>query len=222
MYFVKGLRPELSVNLANIPNRKFFIKLQILRLTDLEEYVFDKLEEELPRNMHFHNLTYAKHLYEYSGILAKAENLDHEEILIVKTAALLLPLGYIESYQNPEVSASQIAIHILRDFYYNDHQINTISNLILSTKWTPEPLNHLEKIISDIKMEYLGRIDYLKLYKLLFLERNEYLKPIESREWKKEQMQLIENHQFFTSGARLLREIPSQEQIRLINEDEWM
>ena len=40
MYFVNGLRPELSVDLKGIPNKRFFTKLQLLRLGDLEEKSF--------------------------------------------------------------------------------------------------------------------------------------------------------------------------------------
>src|SRR5208337_4790176 len=43
MYFVKGIRPELSVDLKVIPNKKFFIQLQLLRIQDLEEFMEDKL-----------------------------------------------------------------------------------------------------------------------------------------------------------------------------------
>ena len=53
MYFVNGLRPELSVDLKGIPNKRFFTKLQLLRLGDLEEKVFEGILNDLPANLLF-------------------------------------------------------------------------------------------------------------------------------------------------------------------------
>ncbi|HYW94477.1 MAG TPA: adenylate/guanylate cyclase domain-containing protein, partial [Bacteroidales bacterium] len=219
MYFVKGLRPELSINLAGIPNRKFFLKLQLLRLNDLEEYVYDKLEVELPVNMYFHNLSHARQIYNFAGLLCKAEDLDFEETLMIRTACLLLPLGYISSYENPEIQAATIARELLPGYFYSDKQANLVSNLILSTKWPPSPRNLLEEIMADSRMEYLGRVDFIKLYKLLFLEHNEYLQPMEIRDWKENQIKILSSYSFYTAGARRLREIDADEQIKKMNED---
>jgi adenylate cyclase len=221
MYFVRGLRPELSVNLAGIPNRKFFLNIQLLRLQDLEDHVFSKLDEELPKNLYFHNSEYARHIYSHSALMAKAENLDIEETLLIRTSALLLFLGYTVNNVGAEKISSQIALEILGEFKYSEKQATHISNLILATKLPAEPQNLLEKIILDISLEYLGRVDYIKLYKLQFLEYNQFNKPIETREWKSRQIKFLKEHQFYTSGGRRLREISAQEQIHRIEEDIW-
>ncbi len=221
MYFVKGLRPELSINLAGIPNRKFFLRLQLLRLTDLEEYTFDRLEAELPRGMYFHNAAQARQVYSHAGLLCKAEDLDLEETLMIRTASLLAPLGYISSVENPEKQAAAIAMEVLQDYFYSEKQTNLISNLILSSKWPHAPRNLLEEIMADTSLEYLGRVDYINLYKLLFLEYNEYHKPMEIREWKELQISILGHHDYFTAGAKRLREISADEQIKKIQEDNW-
>jgi adenylate cyclase len=221
MYFVRGLRPELSVNLAGIPNRKFFLNIQLLRLQDLEDHVFNKLDEELSKNLYFHNSEYARHIYRYSALLAKAENLDIEETLLIRTSALLLFIGYTINFIGHEKISSQISYDILKDFGYSEKQATQISNLILATKLPAEPQNLLEKIIIDVSLEYLGRVDYIKLYKLQFLEYNQFNKPIETREWKSRQIEFLKKHEFFTSGGRRLREVSAQEQIHRIEEDIW-
>ncbi len=221
MYFVKGLRPELSINLAGIPNRKFFLKLQLLRLTDLEEYTYDRLDVELSSTIYFHNANYARQTYSYAGLLCKAEDLDLEETLMIRTACLLLPLGYIISHENPEKEAAAIARDILPEYLYSEKQANLISNLILSTKRPPAPRNLLEEIMADTSMEYLGRVDYIKLYKLLFLEYNEFHERLEIRDWKDIQINVLKEHEYFTAGAKRLREVSGEEQIRKINEDNW-
>jgi len=59
------------------------------------------------------------------------------------------------------------------------------------------------------------------LYKLQFLEYNQFNKPIETREWKSRQIEFLNKHEFFTPGGRRLREISAQEQIHRIEEDIW-
>ncbi len=219
MYFVTGLRPELSINLVGLPNKKFFLKLQVKRLNDLEDYVFNKLQEELPKQMYFHNAELARQVYNHSYLISKSENLDIEKTLKVRTASLLLYLGFINNYRNSEVESVNIANEILSGFQYNDRQKNIITNLILSTKPPFEPGNLMEQIMIDAKMEYLGRVDYIKNYKLLFLEENEMLSPKEISQWKLEQIELMENFEYYTAGARRLREISFEEQIERLKKD---
>lgn len=221
MYFVKGLRPELSINLVGLPNRKFLLKLQMLRLNDLEELVLSKLEDELHKNLYFHNFEYIRHLYEYSGLLAKAANLDLEETLLIRTSALLLNVGFTGGYENQENRSAEYARNILQEYNYSDKQIIVISNLILSTKWPPEPGNMLEMVLYDTKMEFIGRTDFIRLYKLLFLEQNQYLKTIDVLEFKRKQLEIIHQYVFFTESARRLREISLEEQLLRIKDDDW-
>jgi class 3 adenylate cyclase len=221
MYFVKGLRPELSINLAGVPNRKFFLKLQMLRLSDLEEILIAKLEAELNKNLYFHNYEYARHLFEYSQLLAKAANMDLEETLLLRTAALFLNIGFIGGYDNQENRSAEYARAILPDYNYTEKQIGIVSNLILSSKWPPEPQNMLEMALYDIKMEYIGRADFIRLYKLLFLEQNQYMRSVDVLEFKRAQLEIIKNYQFFTDSARRLREISLEEQLERIKNDDW-
>jgi hypothetical protein len=214
MYFIKGLRPELSGNLAGIPKRKFFLKLQLLRLADLEDHVFNKIDEESPEQLHFHNPDYARHIYSYAELLAKAENLDMEETLLIRTAILIFPLGYIINYQKPEVEASILSENILTDFKYSEKQIRSISNLILASKFPPEPVTLLEKIMVDIRHEYLGRADYPDLHKLLLNESLEYYPDLDRENWEKNQINLLEEYRYFTAGAKRLSEIAFEEQIQ--------
>ncbi len=221
MYFVKGLRPELSINLVGLPNKKFFLKLQLLRLIDIENYVFNKLHAELPEQMCFHNSEYAKQVYNHSLLLCKAENIDVEETLEIRTANLIVPLGYLSNYENPETEAVNITHEILHEFQYSDRQINVINNLILSTKRPYEPQNILEKIMIDAKLEYLGRVDYILLYKKLFREETDLIEIKDSKKWKKEQVDFLRTFEYYTAGARRLREISFENQIKEIEKDTW-
>jgi adenylate cyclase len=221
MYFVKGLRPELSINLGTLPNRIFFLKMQDLRLRDLEKFIFYKLESELSKNLYFHNINYIKHLYAHAGLLSRAENLTAEDTLLVKTTVLFLFTGLTFTYDNFLNKSSEFAEKILPEYKYNNTQINAVYNLILFAKLQHKPLTMGECIIHDLITEYYGRADYLQLYKLYFLEQNENLGNLKIPNWKDQQIKALKDHEFCTKSANRLREIPAETQILNIELDKW-
>ena len=57
MYYIRRLRPALSVNkkIGEFPNDIFKIKYALRQFTDLQEFMLDKLERELPKTLHYQN-----------------------------------------------------------------------------------------------------------------------------------------------------------------------
>lgn len=218
MYFVKGIRPELSINLRSIPNKKFFIQLQLLRLLDLEEFVFNKLEAELPANLLFHNLKHTKDVYTQVELLGRAENISPEEMLLIRTAALLHDTGYIYNYQNHETKSIEVCREILPKFRYTVDQIETISNLILCTKKNVKPVNTMEQILIDANQDFYGRIDYISMAMNLFNEIKHFNNNKTEWEWFSNQVKILETHDYYTDTARKLREVPQKEQIQKLQE----
>jgi class 3 adenylate cyclase len=213
MYFVTGLRPELSVDLKGIPNKRFFIKLQILRLGDLEEKVFHEILKELPETLHFHKLEHARRVYDQSFLLCRSEEIEQEERLLVRSASLMLFTGLTQSYTNYENRSSVITREILPDYKYSENQIDQICNLILATKTPFDPHNPLEKILIDAKMEFTGRPDYPTQINLLYQELTEMGRKITWPQFKQEQVEFLSHFNFFTLAAQRLREIPAEEQM---------
>ena len=221
MYFVKGIRPNFSSKNDGVPNRKFFIKLQTLRLQDVEKAVFQKFETDLPENNYFHNIEFARHQYEYARLIVKSEQLDAEESLLVLTASLLMNTGYSMTPENHEIKSAEFARTLLPEFQYSEKQITIISNLILSIKVPSDSQTLTEKLLNDISMEYLGRKDFLSQYRLLFRELKLKGAAVTVKEFKKQQIKILMDHNYFTSTAKRLQEVPRDDQIKRIHDDEW-
>jgi len=222
MYFVNGLRPELSVDLKDIPNKRFFIKLQILRLGDLEEKVFNEVLKELPESLHFHRLEYARKIYMQSFLLCRSEEIEQEDRLLVRTAALMLFTGLTQAYQNFENRSAVLAREILPEFAYTESQIDQISNLILATKMPVQPNNRLETILIDARMEYIGRPDYTEKIKMLYQELKEAGSKINGQQFKKQQLELLYNFEFYTLAAKRLREVSGPDQMSTLEQERWI
>ncbi len=222
MYYVNGLRPELSVDLKGIPNRRFFFKLQLLRLGDLEEKVFENILNALPESLLFHRLEYARKVYNQSFLLCRSEEIEQEDRLLVRTAALMLFTGLTQHYHNFENRSSVISREILPDFSYSESQIDQICNLILATKMPFNPNNRLEKILIDARMEYIGRPDYTDQIKLLFQELKEIGSKINGQQFKKRQLELLFEFQFYTVAAKRLREVSGSDQMSTLEQERWI
>jgi class 3 adenylate cyclase len=222
MYFVKGLRPELSVDLKEIPNKRFFTKLQILRLRDIEEKVFDEILTSLPESIHFHTLEHARKVYNQSFMLSRAEEIEQEERLLVRTAALMLFTGLTQSYNYFENRSMIIARELLPRYTYSESQIDQICNLILSTKIPFQPTNKLEKIMIDARMEFLGRSDYHDLIKQFYKELREAGIKISGQQFKNQQLELLHDFEFYTTAARRLREVNGPHQMTRLEQERWI
>jgi len=222
MYFVNGLRPELSVDLKEIPNKRFFTKLQLLRLTDLEDLVFESILKNLPEYIHYHSLEIAQKVYNQAFLLCRAEEIDQDDRVLIRTAALFLNTGLTQAYNNHENRSAVICREVLPSFQYSEKQIDQICNLILATKLPFDPQNRLEKILIDAKMDYIGRPSYSTKIKLLHQELNEAGIKINGQQFKNKQLELLFEFEFYTLSAQRLREVTGTDQISIIEQERWI
>ncbi len=222
MYYVNGLRPELSVDLKGIPNRRFFLKLQLLRLGDLEQKVFTEILTKLPESLYFHKLEYARKVYNQSFLLCRSEEIEQEGRLLVRTAALMLFTGFTQDYQNFENRSAVISREILPDFSYSEKQVDQICNLILATKKPFKPNSQLEKILIDARMEFIGKPDYTKQMKFLFKELTATGSNINGQQFKKQQQELLFGFEFYTVAAQRMREVSGNDQMSTLDLERWI
>jgi adenylate cyclase len=218
MYFVMRIRPELSVDLKGLPNKRFLTQVQILRLADFEEAIITRLEGELPKNLYFHDFKHTINVSTQVELLGRAEGIDEEDLLHVKTAALLHNMGFLKVYDDQEEAGCEFAQDILPQYKYNENQIEKICELIRSTKMPPKPENLLEEIICDANLDYLGRVDFIPLTNKLFMELKDQNKVNSKNEWLFQQIEFIKKHNFYTKTERLLRDVSKEEQIKKLKE----
>ncbi|MFA8433832.1 MAG: adenylate/guanylate cyclase domain-containing protein [Marinifilaceae bacterium] len=219
MYFVKGFKPAMCSDLKGlIPNQHFKTRFQMLRYDDLEESILTKLENELPKNLYYHNLKHTIDVITEVEIIGRKEGVSNEEMLLLKTAALFHDTGFILSYNDHEEYGTKLARHILPQYFYEPHQQEAVCNLIMATKLPPQPQNRLERIICDADLDYLGRTDFIPVSGSLYRELREYGRIKSIDEWNRMQIKFIENHQYFTETARNMRDVNKQKQLEKLRE----
>ena len=224
MFVVNGIRPEFSMREKGImPNALFNTKFKLIQFTDIQELILDRLENELPGYLYYHNVKHTVDVVTEVELIGWAEGLDDEGILMLKTAALFHDAGHTIAYDEHEYHGTELAKKFLPDYGYSEEQIEKICNIIMATKLPPEPKDIYQEIICDADLDYLGRSDMIPVSNTLFKELHEQNKIGTLNEWNKLQVKFISGHSYFTKTARSLREVNKQKQIerirKLITED---
>ncbi len=218
MYFVKGLKAEFQDVNEYTGNNKFQVQVQLLRLLDIEEVILQRLEQESPEYLFYHNAAHTYHVYTQVELLGRAENISDEDLLCLRTAALLHDIGYLEDIEDHEIKSVEAARKMLPEYKFTEEQIEKICELILATSLPPKPKNLLEQIICDSNLDHLGRVDFLILSDKLFQEYRTKNLFKSKRDWNIYQIDFLKNHDFFTAAARKLREVSKEEQIENIKQ----
>ena len=193
MYFVEPIQDRLDFEKA-------------------KEFILEKLERELPTHLKYHNVAHILDVFQASLHYAKLEELSPEETTLLKTASLFHDSGFIIQAANHEVLSCNIAEESLPNFGYNAEQIQKIKGMIMATRIPQTPTNHLEEILADADLDYLGRDDFEKISERLFQELN----FTDRNEWNKIQISFFEKHHYFTESAKRLRNIKKQENLQRI------
>lgn len=220
LYQVKGFTPKYSIDKKGLlPNKRFQVKFQLIKYDDLEEFMLDKLERELPKYLHYHNLKHTIDVGIQAELLGQGEGISDEEMLLLKTAALFHDSGQTIQTRDHELIGTRIASSILPKFGYSNEQIAEIQQIIMATKLPPQPKTLLQKIICDADLDYLGRSDFIPVSNTLYKELHEQNLIGSINDWNKLQIKFLTPHQYFTETANKLREVNKQTQIeRLKNE----
>lgn len=220
MYFVNGFKAMYAENpLRSLPNKEFAHKLALFRFDGLQEQIYSMLEQNLPSIYFYHSIKHTIDVVAQVEIIGQAENVNDEDMYILKTAALFHDSGFMHSYRNHEHESIKIAKEILPNEGYSSEQIARICRLIECTIISEEPRNLLEQIIRDADLDYLGRSDYesvsRELYKefleMKIVKKNEY-------EWLLGQIKFLQEHTYYTNYSRSNRNPEKVRHIKKLQE----
>ena len=220
LFEVKRLLPRYSVDEHGRNfNDAFRLRFQIIRYDDLEEFVLDKLERELPKYLYYHNLKHTIDVITQVEIIGTGEGIIDEELLLLKTAALFHDAGQTVQSKGHEQISTEIAGEILPRFGYLPEQIVRVNEIIMATQLPPKPQTILQKIICDSDLDYLGRSDFIPVSNMLFKELAEQNIVTCIDDWNIMQYKFLNVHQYFTNTANHLREVNKQTQIDRIKSE---
>ncbi|WP_100610819.1 Pycsar system effector family protein [Confluentibacter lentus] len=173
----------------------------ILKIT--QEFVFNLFKEKLPSTFLYHNYNHTECVCNGVDEIIENTNLNGEDRLALKLAALLHDTGYTKTIQGHEDESVKIATDFLKGQGVDDIIIHNVNLCILATKLDNKPNTLLEKIMRDADTFHFGKDNFNDVSEFLRKELEILgIKNYSTNEWLDENIQLLsEKHQFYTDYA---------------------
>ena len=182
----------------------------------LKDFILNKLRDELPAHLTYHNIDHTEDVMHAAATLAANEGVDETGSALLETAALLHDTGFLIGREGHEHASCNIARYYLPGYGYQPEEIEVICSLIAATQLPQSPQGHLAQILCDADLDYLGRDDFFMLSERLFGELKSEGIVCREDEWNREQADFMGNHRYFTKTAINLRQPQQEEYVELI------
>jgi predicted metal-dependent HD superfamily phosphohydrolase len=164
------------------------------------------LQAGLSDKLTYHNIHHTLDVAKQCSIIAGAEGItDAQSLFELQVAALYHDTGFLFAYTGHEEKSCAIAKEQLPDFGLSTTEISNICKLIMVTKIPQQPADHLQQIICDADLDYLGRPDFFETAQRLQQELMTFQLISSKQEWEQRQLQFMQSHQYFTATSKLKR-----------------
>lgn len=178
--------------------------------------IIKKLREELPAHLTYHSAAHVSDVINAVQEIAEAEQVSGEDLTLLTTAALFHDTGFLFGSKDHEARSCEIAQEYLPAYGYSQKQIDKIKGMIMATKIPQSPENHLEEILADADLDYLGRDDFFTIGNRLYEELAMFGILNSERDWNLLQEKFLENHRYFTRTAIDKRSKKKEENLNII------
>lgn len=176
----------------------------------LRNQVLSNLKANLPETLTYHALEHTLDVLNVCNQYIKRENIPHKERYLLRAGAIVHDMGFLKGAANHEQVGAAMAEIILNDLGVAQPDIEVIKGLVMATKIPQNPQNHLQRIICDADLDYLGRNDYPEISEKLFEELKNMNVISTAQQWKDLQINFLKAHHFHTPFAIKNREPKKQ------------
>lgn len=161
--------------------------------------VSEILNTKLPVHLTYHNWYHTFQVLNTAELIAKEEKVPEADILLLKIAALFHDIGFINGIaKNHEETGIAIAKDIFKKYSIVSGKEELIYGLIRATIIPQRPQNHLEEILADADLDYLGTHDFERKANILFQEITHDKPDLKPTEWNESQIRFLQEHHYFT------------------------
>lgn len=182
----------------------------------IKKIILRRLKDNLPKHLSYHSVMHVKDVIDSVEKIAKSEKVTSEDLVLLKTAALFHDTGFLYGAKDHEEKSCEIAQEYLPNYGYSPSQIDKIKGMIMATKIPQSTNNHLEQILADADLDYLGRDDFFKIGDKLFEELTMFGIVNSERDWNLLQEKFLQSHHFFSQTAIKNRNQKKQENLEII------
>lgn len=178
-------------------------KTDSILLKDVEQFVVDTLEADLPLEMTYHSVDHSRYVANATEKIGKETGLSPHELVLAKVAAWFHDVGYVNSTDDHETESAILADQFLSSWGLDPEDILEIKACIEATRIPQKPKSDIAKVVCDADMAHLASPDYFDLIELMRKER----KFIDQRKISKQAFDMnsisfFDKHVFHTTYAK--------------------
>ncbi len=162
-----------------------------------KEFILSKLDG-LSDRLSYHKKQHTLDVLKSVEEIAESENIDEEGKHLLRIAALMHDVGFLEKYKGHEEKGCEYALEWLPQFGYSAEQLERVVGMIRATKIPHSPKNKEEQIICDADLDYLGTDSYDTISETLYKEWKCYGFANSSKDWLEEQIGFLKLHRYFS------------------------
>ena len=180
-------------------------ELSAFYLQNLES-VLQRLKDGLHKHYYYHDVRHTLDVIEQSQAIGKLEGVTERELEILKIAALFHDTGFLKVRSGHEQASVDFFQSIGGLSALTHEDCDTITGCIRATHMPQTPLNHLEQILCDADLDYLGREDFGLIGENLFLEMSACGEMSDRFTWDNLQVKFLEAHKFHKTSNQARRD----------------
>jgi len=165
--------------------------------------LFEKLQNE---KLFFHNLQHTKTVVERTKEIAAHYNLSERDMLVLYVASWFHDTGhlYTPTLKNHEEKSVDVMRKFMADYTSDSELSNEIEACIMATKLPRNPVNLIQEILCDADTYHFGTKEFKDTNKRMREEYGLREERINKQEWDENTLELLNNHQFYTSYCKEL------------------
>lgn len=184
-------------------------------LGEARHYVTDVFTNKVNPELVFHTLDHTEDVAEACSRMADHYQIKDEERFILMLAAWFHDTGYsLGTGAGHEEESVKIVTEFLRQHNIDDATIHKVSSCIHATRMPQSPVTLIEKILCDADLFHLSTEDFKARNQLLKQEQETLLRvKIAKKDWKKNNIQFLETHKYFTDYGQNILEPQKQENL---------
>jgi uncharacterized protein len=166
------------------------------------DYVINFIKENVDVHYHYHSYEHTQYVFKAAQEIIAHEKLSKHDTELILMAALFHDTGFIYGNKDHEENSCIIAAKKLKEWDYDDADIRIIEGIIMATKIPQNPKTHLEEILADADLEYLGTDMYEEISEQLYQELLFANKDLDKNRWLDIQISFMEKHHYFTTFCK--------------------
>ena len=180
----------------------------------IEEYVTGLYKQMQSPDLVFHNLDHTRNVVKHALEIAAHYNIKDKEMLVLVAAAWFYDIGYLYAKADEhEEMSSRIMKRFMKDYTEGESILDEINAVAMAAKFPGNPKTLLEEILCDADTYHFGTKQFKQTNKKIHEElklRNGKMDPVK---FKKETIQLLKTHVYYTSYCKDLLNEGKQENI---------